>query len=151
MEVKIIASTPTHVRELAANLRPRDLQEVAMYGFPTNKALWRSYKSSIMRMTALIGGRVAAMWGVCGIPMDEVGQPWLMTTGVSEEISPLRFARIYQNEVIKMLGLFPHLENYCDAGYDKALRLLDIVGFDIHPPEPRGSLNGLFCKFEMVR
>lgn len=151
IEVEIQESTPAHVQELAENIRPGDRQEIEAYGFPTNKALWRSYKGSILRRTALIDGRVAAMWGVGGVPLGDVGQPYLMTSHLAETVSPLQFARIYQEEVLNMLSVFPKLVNWCDAGYHKAKRLLDIVGFTIGEPEPIGPKGALFCKFEIER
>lgn len=149
MKIQIVETTAEHIRELGRNLRPEDRKEVESYGFPTNKALWRSFKNSIMRRTALVDGEVAACWGVGGVPMGGEGAPWLITSAVVEKVSPLRFTRIYQNEVLKMLQVFPILVNYCDAGYAKAMRLLDIIGFRIGEPEPLGPNNALFCKFEM--
>lgn len=147
--VEITPTTPAHVRQLGAVLRPGDRREIEIYGFPTNKALWRSYKGSILRRTALVAGEVAAIWGVGGVPLGEQGRPWLMTSAAVEQVSPLRFARIYQEEVLRMLALFPHLVNYVDAAYTKAVRLLDIIGFQIGEPEPIGPNNAVFRKFEM--
>lgn len=147
--IKIVDTTPAHVRTLAQTLRPQDRHEIEVYGFPTNKALWRSFKGSILRRTALIDGEVAAIWGVGGVPLSNEGQPFLMTSDAVDRISPLRFVRIYQNEVLKMLQLFPRLVNYVDAAYDKAVRLLDIVGFRIGDPEPIGPNGALFRKFEI--
>lgn len=147
-QVDIVESTPEHVRALAAELRPADRNEIEIYGFPTNKALWRSYKNSILRKTAFVEGKIAAMWGCGGTPMGEIGQPWLMTTDAVHQVSPLFFARVYQREVLKMLKLFPKLVNYVDAGYTSAVRLLDIIGFKLGEPEPLGK-GGLFRKFEL--
>lgn len=149
MKVEIVDTCARHVRELGVVLRAADRQEIEVYGFPTNKALWRSFKGSIMRRTALIDGDVAAIWGVGGAPLSETGQPFLMTSDAVEKVSPLRFVRIYQNEVLKMLQLFPHLVNYVDAAYTKAVRLLDIIGFTLGDPEPVGPHGAMFRKFEM--
>ncbi len=149
MHVQIIDTTPEHIRTLGVNLRSGDREEIEAYGFPTSKALWRSYKNSILRKTALVDGEVAACWGVGGVLMGGVGQPFLMTTSAAERVSPLRFVRIYQEEVLKMLQLFPVLVNWVDPMYTKAMRLLDIIGFEISAPEPLGLLGKPFCKFEM--
>lgn len=145
----ILPSTTTHVRELVDKLRPADRHEVERYGFPPNKAIWRSFKGSFMRRTAFIDGEIAAMWGVGGTLMGEIGQPWLLTGGAVEKISSLRFARIYQQEVLRMLKVFPVLVNYVDTDYTKAIRLLDIVGFEIGEPEPIGPNKAIYRKFEM--
>lgn len=150
-DVEIVESTVTHVRQLAGSLRYGDQKEIESYGFTVNKGLWRSYKGSILRRTALVEGHVAAMWGVCGDPMGGLGQPWLLTSHWAEKISPLRFARVYQQEVYAMLDIFPRLVNYCDAEYDKAIRLLDIIGFRIGEPEPLGEKGALYRKFEIGR
>lgn len=151
MKVEIVAAEAWHVRELGGNLCPTDKREIEAYGFPTNKALWRSFKGSIMRRSALIDGKVAAVWGTGGVPMSGVGQPWLHISDAANEVSPLRFARIYQDEVYQMLAVFPRLVNFVDSTYDRALRLLDIIGFRIYPPEPLGNHGALFCKFEMEK
>ena len=150
MDIVVIPSTPDHVRELALCLREGDRRENEVYGFPSNKVLWRSFKGSLMRKTAFVDGDIAAMWGCGGVPMGTIGQPFLMTSDACERISPLRFARIYQREVHKMLQIFPRLVNYCDAEYHKAMRLLDIIGFKIGEPEPFGMNGAKFCKFEMT-
>jgi hypothetical protein len=148
-QIIVLPSTAVHVRALAANLRPADQNEIEIYGFPTNKALWRSFKASFLRHTAFIDNEIAAMWGVGGSPMGQMGQPWLMTTEAVKKISPLAFARIYQREVLRMLNVFPVLINYVDAEYTAAVRLLDIVGFNLGEPEPLGKNGALFRQFEM--
>lgn len=148
-QIAILAATPDHVRALGATLRTADKNEIEIFGFPTTKALWRSYKGSIMCRAALVDGEVAAIWGIGGAPMGPVGQPFLLTSPAVENISPLRFARIYQAEVHKMLTMYPRLVNWVANDYDKAIRLLDICGFTIGEPEPLGLNGGLFRKFEI--
>lgn len=151
VHLNILETMPEHIRELAGSLRQEDQQEIEVTGFLPNKVLWRSYKSSILRRTALIDGGVAAVWGVAGTPLGDEGEPWLMTSPLVERVSPLKFARIYQEQVYKMLEIFPYLVNYVDSRYTKAMRLLDIIGFHIHSPTPFGPNRSLFCKFEMRR
>lgn len=148
-EVTIFPSTPAHIRELGDKLRVADRRELEVYGFPTNKALWKSFKGSFLRKSAFINGELAAMWGVGGSPMGAVGQPWLMTTDAVYKISPLLFARTYQREVLQMLKIFPVLVNWVDAEYNQAVRLLDIIGFNLGEPEPFGPNRAMFRKFEM--
>lgn len=147
--VTLVPATTAHVRELKDTMREADRREVEGVGFSSSSALWRSYKSGLMNTTGLIDGKVAAIWGVGGTYMGSFGQPWLLTSEEVKKISPLKFARIYQKEVYKMLQLFPRLENYVAADYEEAIRLLSIVGFDIHPSEKIG--RGLYHRFEMVR
>lgn len=146
-EITIIPTTPEHLRELALVLRPEDRLEIVSFGISPEKALWRSYKGSLIRKTAFIDGKIAAAWGLCGSFMGVMGQPWLLTSEEVRKISPLKFARIYQKEVIEMQKMFPILENYVDASYNAAVRLLGIVGFELGEPEPIGVHKALYRKF----
>lgn len=147
--ITLVPTTIAHVRELKESMRSADRREIEGTGFSSSQGLWRSYKSGLMNTTGLIDGKVAAIWGVGGAYMGTLGQPWLLTSEEVKRISPLQFARIYQKEVHKMLKLFPRLVNYVAADYEEAIRLLSIVGFDLHPPEKIG--RAFYHKFEMVR
>lgn len=146
-DIAIVPATPAHVRELTDHLRTQDRREIENYGISCDKGVWRTYKYGMSSKTAIIKDRVAACWGCGGTLLGQTGRPWLLTTDAIHFISPLRFAKIYQSEVYSMLGIFPHLENYVDAEYEGAIRLLSIVGFTIHDPQKIG--NGMFRKFEM--
>lgn len=149
--IEIVRTTPQHLRELAPKLRAEDEAEILAFGLTLEKALWRSYKSSVMRKTALIDGEVAAVWGVCGHFLGTVGAAWLLTGSAVDKVSPLKFTRIYQQEVKEMLHLFPKLSNIVDADHSAALRLLDIVGFTLGEPKIMGSKGKLFVRFERSR
>lgn len=146
-EIVIVPTTTAHIRELGQTIREKDRREIENYGFTCAKGLWRSYKQGIGNCTALIDGKVAACWGCCGTYLGDTGQPWLLTSNEVHKISALRFAKIYQREVYNMLKLFPYLVNWVDADYDKAVRLLSIIGFKISEPEKLG--NGMYRKFEL--
>lgn len=150
-EVTIIDSLPEHVAVLKSNLRAEDANEILRFGVSIQHALWRGYRQSVYRKTALIDGVPVAMWGCCGIMLGNKSQVWLLTTVDVHKISPLRFVRIYQDEVYKMLKLFPMLENYALAEYDAAIRLLDICGFSMDKPEPMGTHGAMHRKFWIER
>ncbi len=143
--VSIVPATSSHISALKLNLRPEDAEEIVRFGVTIQKAVWYSYKHSLIRKTALINGIVAACWGCSGVFMGQVGIPWLMTTPEVKKVSPLRFARIYQQEVMEMLKIFPRLENSVDSEYDSAIRLLEIIGFTIENPQK--IPNGMCRKF----
>lgn len=147
--ISILSTTPEHLRALAMVLRPEDEGEILAFGISPAKALWRSYKGSIFSKTAFIGSDIAACWGCSGSFLGTTGQPWLLTSEAVRNISPLRFARIYQQEVHQMLEFFQILENYVGAEYDAAIRLLDIVGFTVGEPERKG--NGMYRRFGMEK
>lgn len=148
-EIMVVPTSSAHIRELAMTIRESDKREIESYGFTCTKGLWRSFKFGVMNRTALIDGKVAACWGCQGSLLGAVGVPWLLTSNEVRKISPLRFARIYQKEVYKMLKLFPYLVNHVDMNYHEAVRLLQIIGFEVGEPEKYGM--GMFRKFEMVR
>jgi len=148
-DVVMVPTTAAHIREIKKTIRDKDRAEIESFGISCAKGLWRSYKHGMGNQTAIINGHVAAIWGVGGCYIGNVGAPWLMTSKYIALISPLRFARLYQQEVYKMLNMFPYLENYVDASYEEAVRLLSIVGFTIGDPERIG--NGVYKKFSMER
>lgn len=143
--VSIVESIGPHTVSLKDRLRPQDAQEILRFGITVQHALWYSYRNSLIRKTALIDGTVAAMWGCNGIFMGRVGTPWLLTSPEVHKVSPLKFTRIYQQEVVKMLKMFPRLENYVDAEYSGAIRLLEIIGFTVEEPQKMGT--GMYRKF----
>lgn len=143
--ISILATIPDHIGELKSNLRAEDAEEILRFGLTIQKALWQSYRQSLVCKTAFIDGEIAAVWGIGGRFLGTTGIPWLMTTSIVKKISPLRFTRLYQEEVIKMLKIFKRLESYVDSEYSSAIRLLDIVGFTIEDPQKIG--NGMYSKF----
>lgn len=150
-KIEIVFTEPTHIRALAMNLRPNDELEFERLGVTGKQGLWRSYRNSIMRRTALVDNEVAAMWGVGGEVLAETGQPWLATSPLVYKISPLRFARIYKSQVVEMLNLFPRLANFVDASYTESVRLLELIGFTLGEPKPMGPHGAPFREFSMGR
>lgn len=145
--VNIVPSTGSHIAALKLNLRPKDSVEVIGFGVSIQHALWYSYRHSLTRKTALIDRIVSACWGVHGTFLGSVGYPWLLTSPEVERISPLKFVRIYQEEVLQMLKLFKRLENYVHEDYSSAIRLLEIIGFTVEDPQKMG--NAMYRKFWM--
>lgn len=133
---------------LAENLRKEDAHEVNCLGEKPYKAIWRSYRKSFIRKTAFIDGKIAAMWGMTGTLISNVGHPWLLTADIVEEY-PLSFVKVYKKEVTKMLKIVPLLENIVDASYDKSVKMLKLAGFSIGEPIPVGKNGALFRRFEI--
>lgn len=146
-EIVIEEAKPWHVSVLKANLREEDKREVLGLGVSIQYSLWYGYKHSVYRRTALIDGNPVAMFGAQGTLLGSSAQIWLLTSPDVYKVSPLRFARIYQDEVHKMLKIFPLLENSVDVRYDAAIRLLDITGFNIGDPEPMGIDGAMYRHF----
>lgn len=148
-DVNIVPTIGAHIAALKSNLRPEDAAEVLQFGVTINKALWYSYRMAAIRKTALIDGEVAACWGCNGGLLGNKAVPWLMTTPLVHKVSPLKFTRIYINEVNEMLKIFPILSNYVDAKYSSAIRMLENAGFILFEPEPIGSYGALYRRFEI--
>ncbi len=146
-EIEIVPTTAAHVRALSATMREMDRREVQTFGWSAEKSLWRSFKRSVQVKTCLIDGAVAAIWGVGGEYMGEVGAPWLLTNENVYKVSALKFTRIYQIELKSMQQLFPTLSNYVLSDYSEAVRMLEIVGFELGEPELIGK--EMFRKFTM--
>lgn len=148
-EVVILDTLPEHVRDLKDTIREADKREIEGFGYSYQKGIWRSFTTGLTSKTALIDGEVAAIWGVGGTFLGDTGIPWLLTSDEVYKISPLKFTRIYQKEVYKMLHLFPRLENFCAAEYTEALRLLEICGFTLGQPEK--IEKSMYVKFTLER
>lgn len=129
--ITLVPSELSHVRELSRTMRQNDKKEAQALGLIPHHALFYAYKHACFRRTALVDGRVAAMWGVVGTPLGLVGQPYLITGTECDKVSPVAFARIYINELQAMARIFPILENYVDAEYTGAVGMLELAGFTL--------------------
>lgn len=147
--IEIYGSTPRDIMEMEQVLRDQDRREIEITGYNVANALAASYQHALLKRTAFVDGEIAAMWGVCGIPLSMVGQPYLVTSQAVENVSPLTFARYYKREIPEMLRLFPVLENYVDADYDGAIRMLKIAGFTLDNPIQIGPAKHQFYRFYM--
>lgn len=148
---KIVECEPAHLRQLAQNLRPEDAEEVRALGQPSAmRMLYRAWRLSVIRRTALVDGEVAACWGVLGSMMGGEGTPWLLTTPAIERV-PVAFAREGRREAAEMLAAYPRLVNYVHAPYRRAIGFLKIVGFSIDEAEPILPTGEYFHRFWMSR
>lgn len=144
-QVLIVDSEEHHAEELTKSLRENDKLEAVRIGLDPETAVLHSYNYGLYRKTGLITGKVAAMWGVMGTPIGIIGCPYLITGSEVYRISPIRFAKIYMKELKIMKSLFPVLENYVDASYIGAVRMLSLAGFKLEGPVMLN--NNSFYKF----
>ena len=145
--IEIVPSIALHARELALTLREKDKAEATALGLDPVKGTFYAYRHACYRMTALIDDEVAAMWGLHGELLGSVGYPYLITGTKVEKISPLNFARVYIKEVQVMRNLFPVLENFVDASYEGAIKMLKLAGFTLTGPYQ--IKDNMFYKFRM--
>ena len=147
MKIEIKPSTLSDVRSF--EFREKDRQEAEKLGLDPKKGLFYAYQHAILRRTAFIDNVASAMWGVAGVPLGIIGQPYLVTGPLVEQISPIKFARIYKQEVEHMKQLIPRLENYVDFEYSEAVRLLKLAGFILEKPIRIGKQEALFSRFHI--
>lgn len=145
--IQIIPSTAAHVSMLGHSLREADANEVMSLGLLPHRALWQSFRNSLVRKTIFVDGLIAGIGGLGGTPMGNVGRPWLLTGPQAELVSPIVYTRLFKSHVKEMLMMFPILENFVAADYHKAVRLLEVCGFRIYDAVPLGENGALFRKF----
>ena len=148
--IEIVEATLEHVQIIGESMNHEDRIELLEAGLVPHRAVWRGWKQSIIRRSALVDGELAAIWGVTGGVMGGVGIVWLITSPKAREVSPHRFAAIYRQEVRNMLEIFPILCNCVDDRYIGAKRMLRIAGFRLEEPKPLGKFRRMFRKFSKV-
>lgn len=147
--IEVIPATESHARALIRTLRAPDRAEIMAAGLRPGRAVMDSLRGSVWSKAALIDGDVAALWGVGGSLLGGVGRPWFLTGAAFERVPALRFVRIYRAQVVSMLETFATLENFVDAAYTSAVRMLILAGFRLDDPSPYGPRGALFRRFEM--
>lgn len=144
------ASIASDVYALAANLRDGDRREVEALGLDVRGGIRRCYRDAILRRTYLVDGEVAAMSGLCGAMLGDIGQPYLMTAPAAELV-PVSFVKHARNAVNEMLRYRIRLEGVVAADYARACRLLEVLGFKLGAPVPLGPHGTLFRSFVRMR
>ena len=150
MRCIVVPSNVKDVYRLAETLRENDRMEIEALGVDVRTALRRSYREGICRKTYFIDGELAAMSGLCGTMIGDIGEPYLMTAPVAEKM-PLTFVRHAKMAVDEMLEHKIRLEGFVIASYTKACRLLEVLGFTLEQPKPIGPKGIMFHRYFKVR
>jgi len=148
--VSVQESVIGDVFHLVAKLRAADRAEIEALGIEPRFALRKNFRSAILRKTYIVDGEIAAMSGLCGEMMGDIGRPYLLTTPAAERV-PVAFIKHARAAVVEMLRHKLRLEGYVAADYLGACRMLEMVGFTLGKPEPFGSRGALFRSFTLVR
>jgi hypothetical protein len=143
-------SVVADIYALAANLRASDRAEVESLGIDVRVGIRNSYRNAILRKTYLVDGEVAAMSGLCGSMLGDIGEPYLMTAPPVERV-PLAFFKQAKIAVAEMLTLKLRLEGHVAANYTRACRLLERLGFALGEPLPYGPQAALFRQYSLTR
>ena len=138
------------VYNLARTLRDGDRLEVASAGLTPAATLRTAFRHAIIRRTAIVDGEIAAMWGMGGEMLGEVGYPWMLTAPPVERV-PIGFLKEARKGVADMLRMRNRLEGTVAAQYTCACRFLEALGFVLGEPKPIGPRGGLFRTFTMER
>lgn len=138
------------IYQLAARLREQDRMEITGLGLEPRAILRASFRASILRRSYFVDGELAAVSGLGGEMMADIGAPWLMTTNTIERV-PVTFVKTARRQVAEMLRHRLRLENVVAASYGGACRLLEVLGFTLETPQPLGPNGALFRKFWMCR
>lgn len=139
-DINIVNTEPQHIRMMAGCMHQRIADTALRLGIAPHKALWRSYKESIICLTAFINGEIAAIWGIGGTLFGEIGHPWLVLSPEADDY-PMRVAFIYKKELQKMAKMFPVLEDFVDESHEKAVRMLELMGFKMTERITVGDVN----------
>lgn len=143
---EVVPARIEHVYALAATLRDDDRDEIEAAGLDVRRTLRESFRDSILRYTALVDGEIAAMWGLGGSMIAEVGYPWLLTAPPSERL-PQTYVKLAARNVAMMQSYRPRLENHVAARYQRAIRFVKLLGFTVEPAAPYGAKGALFHRF----
>lgn len=146
--ITILPTTVDHIRMLITNLREDDIREIDKWGVTPFKGVWRAYRNSKSCHSCFIGDKIMAIGGIKGSIFGFTGSPWLMTSTLVDEY-PLVFASLYRRELQKMLKEYCSLETWCDASYEKSLRMMKILGFKEREFKPCGKGGALLVRLEL--
>ncbi len=129
-DIRIENTTTTHLRLMAEVMKEDNAKTAIKLGISPRRALWKSWRNSVISKTVFINNEIAAIWGLAGSPFADVGFPWLVAAPCVDEY-PMRTAFAYRRALNEMQEIFPELEDYVDSTDEKAIRMLTLMGFTI--------------------
>lgn len=148
--IEFISTTPAHIEQLASAIRKDDLNEVrASSGTGAYEAISVCVKASAEPITALYEGDVLCIFGIAKTTfLSKSAAPWMLGSRVLDrhKKSFLIYSKRYIEEARKD---YPHMVNYVDSRYIKAVRWLKWLGFDMVENAVMGYDGVMFHKFEM--
>lgn len=138
-----------HVGMISARLRDADREEImALYG-DCRKAIRYCFMVSCIRRVAFVDEEIAAMWGVTGTLLSPIANVWLVTTPAIERI-PFSFAREARRELAEIMETHDVVRGHVFAGYERAIRFMRLLGFDVAAPEPQGREGAMFHELTLT-
>lgn len=137
-------AAPEDIRFVGERLREADRAEVLALGARPEVGLRMSAEASDYVWCGRIDGVPSMIFGCSQNVLSDRGEVWAL--GTDNCTNHPREMLVYGRSVLRMmLDIFPVLENWCDARYEKSLRWLRKIGFTVGEPEPFGAKGALFC------
>ena len=100
-EIVVRPSVVADVYRLAASLRDSNRDEIVDLGLDPRVALRANFRMAMLRRTYLVDGEVAAMTGLCGSLLGDIGFPYLMTAPPVERV-PVAFLKLARRGPVKL-------------------------------------------------
>jgi hypothetical protein len=141
-------ATLSDARSMVPLLRKEDAHEILAAGHVPRHLLFKLVRHSLVSRTTIFDGKIAGMWGCGGTLLSDTGEAWLFTTYEVERY-PMAFLREAARAVEMMLGLKSVLISDVDARYNRSLRFMSLLGFDIGAPQK--IADGEFCRITRRR
>lgn len=150
IKAEIVPATMDHIREVAANIRDHDRDEIYASCLLTPlRALEFSMRVSRHVWAGLVNGKTICVFGVSGkTTLSDVGMPWMIGTPLVEKYQRT-FLRRCRRCVGVMLSEYTALENYVDVRNVASVKWLRWLGFEMDEPMPYGPFGLPFMRFEM--
>ncbi len=128
-------------------MRAGDRAEALSVGKDPRAFLRASCRHSLYAPEAAFAdGAIAAMWGMGGDVLSDIGEPWLVTAAPVERVK-FAMLRVGRAAIASMLGRRRRLQGFVAADYRGAVWLLEHFGFTVEAPQPVGPKRALFRKF----
>lgn len=136
------------VEELARSMRAEDVAEIlASDGVSPGQALADSIAVSDRVYAVYLSGELAFVTGAA--PLDHLpGCPacgWLLSSGAVDR-HPRGFIEATREIADAFVDEYGVLVQWVDARYEKALRWVRRLGFDVEDPKPWGRAGLPFCR-----
>lgn len=127
--------SPADILAFAADMRPEEMASIIAVGDQPHDAVDRSLRMSLWSHMVFVDDAPAVVWGI--IPMGGIlaawGMPWCMTTPVM-----LGHKKRFMRESWRFLDfchtIYPRLETFVDARYDRSRAWLLRLGFVMYGP-----------------
>jgi hypothetical protein len=147
-EITFREATKEDADFISKNLRESDKEEVIALGMNPDKVGEYSRQWSDTAYTGLINGVPAMIFGAGGGVLSDKASVWALGTDLCSR-NPKSMIKFGRRIISEFLEIYPSLENHCDARYEKALRWLKKIGFEVSAPFPFGKNGELFCKIKL--